>query len=46
VKLLPIVLSLLNHGRIPIGSLGACVQSFRFNDPCLRHSSEWRLRRL
>jgi alpha-1,6-mannosyltransferase len=23
----------LNHGRIPIGSLGAYVQSFRFNDP-------------
>ncbi len=22
-----------NHGRIPIGSLGAYVQSFRFNDP-------------
>ena len=24
---------LLNHGRIPIGSLGTYVQSFRFNDP-------------
>jgi len=23
----------LNHGRIPIGSLGTYVQSFRFNDP-------------
>jgi alpha-1,6-mannosyltransferase len=23
----------LNHGRIPIGSLGTFVQSFRFNDP-------------
>jgi alpha-1,6-mannosyltransferase len=23
----------LNHGRIPIGSLGAYVHSFRFNDP-------------
>ena len=23
----------LNHGRIPFGSLGAYVQSFRFNDP-------------
>jgi alpha-1,6-mannosyltransferase len=23
----------LNHGRIPMGSLGAYVQSFRFNDP-------------
>jgi alpha-1,6-mannosyltransferase len=23
----------LNHGRIPIGSLGAYVRSFRFNDP-------------
>jgi hypothetical protein len=23
----------LNHGRIPLGSLGAYVQGFRFNDP-------------
>ncbi len=23
----------LNHGRVPIGSLGTYVQSFRFNDP-------------
>src|SRR5664280_3917871 len=23
----------LNHGRIPLGSLGTYVQSFRFNDP-------------
>src|SRR6202008_847577 len=23
----------LNHGRIPIGSLGTYVQNFRFNDP-------------
>jgi hypothetical protein len=23
----------LNRGRIPIGSLGTCVQSFRFNGP-------------
>jgi alpha-1,6-mannosyltransferase len=26
-------LPFFNHGRIPIGSLGAYVQSFRFNDP-------------
>ena len=26
-------LPFLNHGRIPIGSLGTYVQSFRFNDP-------------
>jgi len=26
-------LPFLNHGRIPIGSLGAYVQRFRFNDP-------------
>jgi hypothetical protein len=26
-------LPFLNHGRIPIGSLGAFIQSFRFNDP-------------
>jgi len=26
-------LPFLNHGRIPIGSLGAYIQSFRFNDP-------------
>ena len=26
-------LPFLNHGRIPIGSLGAYVQGFRFNDP-------------
>jgi alpha-1,6-mannosyltransferase len=26
-------LPFLNHGRIPTGSLGAYVQSFRFNDP-------------
>ena len=26
----------LNHGRIPIGSLGTYVQSFRFNDPVFR----------
>ncbi len=25
-----------NHGRIPIGSLGTYVQSFRFNDPVFR----------
>jgi alpha-1,6-mannosyltransferase len=38
VALVAIVLGLLylpflNHGRIPIGSLGAYVQRFRFNDP-------------
>jgi alpha-1,6-mannosyltransferase len=26
-------LPFLNHGRIPIGSLGTYIQSFRFNDP-------------
>lgn len=26
----------LNHGRIPIGSLGTYMQSFRFNDPVFR----------
>jgi hypothetical protein len=26
-------LPFLNHGRIPLGSLGTYVQSFRFNDP-------------
>ena len=26
----------LNHGRIPIGSLGAYIQYFRFNDPVFR----------
>jgi hypothetical protein len=29
-------LPFLNHGRIPIGSLGTYVQSFRFNDPLFR----------
>jgi len=38
VAIVAIVLGLLylpflNHGRIPIGSLGAYVQRFRFNDP-------------
>jgi len=30
----------LDHGRIPIGSLGTYVQRFRFNDPVLQRSSE------
>jgi alpha-1,6-mannosyltransferase len=29
-------LPFLNHGRIPLGSLGTYVQSFRFNDPVFR----------
>ncbi len=33
----------LNHGRIPIGSLGTYIQSFRFNDPVFAGAaSEWR----
>jgi alpha-1,6-mannosyltransferase len=30
---IPFLNPFLNHGRIPIGSLGTYVQSFRFNDP-------------
>ena len=33
-------LPFLNHGRIPIGSLGIYVQRFRFDDPVFQHSGE------
>lgn len=31
----------LNHGRIPIGSLGTYVRSFRFNDPVFAMLEQW-----
>jgi alpha-1,6-mannosyltransferase len=31
----------LNHGRIPTGSLGSYVQSFRFNDPLFAALEPW-----
>lgn len=34
-------LPFLDHGRIPTGSLGTYVQSFRFNDPLFRALERW-----
>ena len=34
----------LDHGRIPIGSLGTYVQGFRFNGPVFAMLEQWRLR--